>query len=228
MTCSASLQTWKMLTRGFFATSEQGGTNQTEYTASDCRLCLKNKTVLLLCLTLLFSQYFWTHSIVTSVQAPRKCLLFWWRISLSRLQHCSECHLASPAEVSCCSRFLKLNNHRVQSHKQWQWLSTAHCDAGHWPYCLSYCRSFLYVRGCINCNHVMSWWRQTARYLLVLSDGRGHYNDYFHYFIIFIQRLQTLLIRKAELATDGSWQGEARGTTANMQRPSLLLSSQHL
>ena len=146
MTCSASLQTWKMLTRGFFATSEQGGTNHTEYTASDCRLCLKNKTVLL-CLTLLFSRsIFWTHSIVTFVPAPSKCFLFWWRISLSRLQPCSECHLASPAEVSCCSRFLKLNNHRVQSHKQRQWLSTAYC-AGHWPYYLSYCRSFLYVEG---------------------------------------------------------------------------------
>ena len=51
-------------------------------TASDCRRCLKNK-IILLCLTLLFRQYFWTHSIVTFVPAPRKCLLFWWRISLS-------------------------------------------------------------------------------------------------------------------------------------------------
>ena len=93
MTCYASLQTWKMLTRGFFATPEKGGTNHTEFTASDCHLCLKNNRVLL-CLTLLFRQYFWTHSIVTFVPAPRKCLLFWWRISLSRLQPCSECHLA--------------------------------------------------------------------------------------------------------------------------------------
>ena len=180
-------------------------------TASDCRRCLKNK-IILLCLTLLFRQYFWTHSIVTFVPAPRKCLLFWWRISLSGLQHCSECHLASPAEVSCCSRFLKLNNHRVQrvtnSGNDWALSTVQGTDLP----ISALAAVFFMLRGCINCNQVMRWWRQTARYLLVLSDGRGHYNDYFHYFIIFIQRLQTLLIRKAELATDGSWQGEAQPT----------------
>ena len=118
MTCSAPLQTWKMLTRGFFATQEQASTNH----KSDCCLCRKKRDQV----------YSFTHSHFDIFCRHTPFSLLFRRQenvfcaddrSLSGLQHtvqpCSTAesdNLPGPAEISCCSRFLKLNNHRVQSY----------------------------------------------------------------------------------------------------------------
>ena len=95
MTCSAPLQTWKMLTRGFFATQEQASTNHKVYWHQIVPCVEKNETKSIHSLILIW-HFLQTHSVLTFVPAPRKCLLCWWQISLwsaahcAALQHCRE------------------------------------------------------------------------------------------------------------------------------------------
>ena len=117
MTCSAPLQTWKMLTRGFFATQEQASTNH----KSDCCLCRKNETKSIHTLILILTFFADTLRSHFCSGAKKMSFVLMTDLSLVCSTLCSpgtagSDNLPGPAEISCCSRFLKLNNHRVQSY----------------------------------------------------------------------------------------------------------------
>ena len=121
MTCSAPLQTWKMLTRGFFATQEQVSTNHKVYWHQIVTGVKKKRDQI----------YSFTHSHLTFFAdtlrshfcsgAKKMSFVLMTDLSLVCSTLCSpgtagSDNLPGPAEISCCSRFLKLNNHRVQSY----------------------------------------------------------------------------------------------------------------
>ena len=104
MTCSAPLQTWKMLTRGFFATQEQASTNHKVYWHQIVACVEKNKSLLFIH-SFSFWHFLQTHSVLTFVPAPRKCLLCWWQISLWSAAHCAALALQGVTTYPVLQRF---------------------------------------------------------------------------------------------------------------------------
>ena len=121
MTCSAPLQTWKMLTRGFFATQEQASTNHKVYCIRLSPVSKKKRDQVfseshshfdIFCRHTPFSLLFRRQENVFCADDRSLSL---WSAALCSPGTAGSDNLPGPAEISCCSRFLKLNNHRVQS-----------------------------------------------------------------------------------------------------------------